>query len=208
MFVQEFREKADALAQSKVKDTAEEEAAKYSDGGAVKMEQGAGDDDGEDELVVVNNMRANAVDRGDGTRALGSKATDSDSKSSATPQKALLSITANPETDVMRAEEKTFPSAVRAAAASRNNSDLGDRHASGEKGGADGAAGMSAAMSGLGLSDVTSPNNGKSLGALKPLGGGARLTQALPHHVPKMDSLASKMEDIRRNMGEEVSTGG
>jgi hypothetical protein len=194
------------LAQSKVKDTAEEEAAKYADGGAVKMEQGV-DEDGEDELVVVNNMRANAVDRGDGTRGLGSKVSDSDSKSSNTPQKAL-SITANPETEVMRAEEKTSPSAARAAAASRNNSDLGERHASGEKGSADGAAGMSAAMSGMGLSDVSSPSNGKSLGALKPLGGGARLSQALPHHVPKMDSLASKMEDIRRNMGEEVSIPG
>jgi electron transfer flavoprotein alpha subunit len=181
-----------------VKDSAEEEAAKYADGGAVKVEEG-GDEDGEDELVVVNHMRANAVDRGDGARGLGSKATESDSKSAATPQKTLM-IT-NPETDGMRAEEKTSPSAARAAAASRNNSDLGERHASGEKGTAD----VAAAMGGMGLSDVSSPNNGKTLGALKPLDGGRRLSQALPHHVPKMDSLASKMEDIRRNMGEEVS---
>ncbi len=42
-------------------------------------------------------------------------------------------------------------------------------------------------------------------GLLEPLRN-ARLTQqALPHHIPKMDALSRKMDDIRKTMGEEVS---
>lgn len=45
-----------------------------------------------------------------------------------------------------------------------------------------------------------SPNVGSGLSPLQP----RRTMQALPHHVPKLDSLSRKLDDIRKNMGEEV----
>lgn len=40
-------------------------------------------------------------------------------------------------------------------------------------------------------------------GGLAPIGGGGRRLQALPHHVPKVESLEKKMEEIRKNMGKD-----
>lgn len=50
-----------------------------------------------------------------------------------------------------------------------------------------------------------SPSKLSSLGdGSNLLGGGGRLRQALPHHLPKMESLGAKLDDIRKNMGDTV----
>lgn len=51
-----------------------------------------------------------------------------------------------------------------------------------------------------GSKNVDSTNN---LGVVDP---NFRPKQALPHHLPKMDGLSSKLEDIRRTMGDAVSS--
>jgi hypothetical protein len=45
---------------------------------------------------------------------------------------------------------------------------------------------------------VSSASVAGDLGVLRP-------RQALPHHLPKMDSLSHKLEDIRKTMGDSVS---
>lgn len=115
-----------------------------------------------------------------------------------------LITTGAPETEVPRAEAKIGPSgsvssstAMTIASSSSAKAGPSDRAVSS----------LSASMGAASLNSATdhanNPSIGKGLSPLKPMGGGLR--QALPHHIPKMDSLANKMDDIRKNMGDEVS---
>lgn len=169
--------------------SASEEAAKYADlDDGVSMAAKPGDEaEGDDELIVVNARRNGSAGSKAGPED-DSKATGAETgaeKAAVTKQRS--SSGSSPETDatMLRAEEK---------GSSSSSAGVGG----GDKGGSESGA---AAAGGLGKTST--------LTALKPLGGGgigggARLT-ALPHHVPKMDSLASKLEDIRKNLGDEVS---
>jgi len=199
---QEFREKADALAQSKsavaasAEGSAKESTSSLSlaNSGSKASASAAGhyterDSDGEDELVVVNNMRPASTgassDRKGGDDA-------GDSKAGA------------PETEVPRAEAKVGP----ASTVTTVSTNIVASSSSGAKAQApaqvDPVSSLSSSMGAATLNtSMNTLSAGKGLSPLKPLGGGAR--QALPHHIPKLDSLASKMDDIRKNMGEEVS---
>jgi hypothetical protein len=61
------------------------------------------------------------------------------------------------------------------------------------------AGGSEASSSPFGAAAAGS--SGSGLSPLQP----RRTMQSLPHHVPKLDSLSKKLDDIRKNMGEEVS---
>ena len=106
-----------------------------------------------------------------------------------------------PETEVPRAEAKVGPaSSVTTASTNVVASSSGAK----AQAPADPVSSLSSSMGAATLNtSMNTLSAGKGLSPLKPLGGGAR--QALPHHIPKLDSLASKMDDIRKNMGEEVS---
>ena len=145
------------------------------------------------------------------------RSTSTDSMSKLVESNNNNNNNANPETEVPRAEEKTSPGS--AARGKLNNTNSSNNVTSnnnfssptsrvpsgGDKVGSEGSGDAV---------DFTSPTGGvgKGLGALKPLngmsgggGGGGGRINALPHHIPKMDNLSSKMEDIRKNMGDEVS---
>jgi hypothetical protein len=191
--------------------SAAEEAAKYSDdSGAVKMDLNTEEDEGDEELVVVNTMRhGSGGDSGSKAVADIESGGGGDSKATDRAVAKQRSGGLSPETD-LRADEKGSPATAAAlGGASRNNSDLGSAPAGDKWGADDGMRHATAQMSSMSLGGgATSPSagTGKTLGALKPLGGGGGRMTALPHHVPKVEGLASKMEDIRRNMGEEVRT--
>jgi hypothetical protein len=124
----------------------------------------------------------------------------------------------NPETEVPRSDEKGGSGSVGMGVGVGASAAAGDKASGGSAGGsvASGTAGVGAGPGlGLGVAGLAASvapmgssgglGGGAPLGGLRPLaGGGARMTQALPHHIPKLDGLASKMEDIRRTMGEEV----
>lgn len=50
---------------------------------------------------------------------------------------------------------------------------------------------------------LNSSSSSLALGAIDPL---LRPRQALPHHIPKLNSLEGKLDDIRKTMGDSVST--
>lgn len=201
------------------------------------------DDDGED-MLVVNSMRSSnlSAERGNSAGSKGDAPADSKTSPAVVAAMAQLGNSpspTDPETEVMRADEKFGPagstsrSAQAAALASRTggNTNQSYEHINSASGAVAGAASQSSVAVGAGAKAGSSIDNGRSLdtvGAsmgsmslggvsgpapgkasmgvgLKPLGGGGgRPLQALPHHIPKMDSLSNRMDDIRRNMGEEV----
>jgi hypothetical protein len=130
----------------------------------------------------------------------------------------------NPETEVPRSDEKGGGGSIGMGIGVGASAAAGDKASGGSAGGSVasgtvgagpglglGAAGPAASVAPMGSSGGLGGGagggaGGAPLGGLRPLagGGGARMTQALPHHIPKLDGLASKMEDIRRTMGEEV----
>jgi hypothetical protein len=180
--MQEFREKADLLAQAKPSSA---ESGSTKDDASVVAVAGSGsvgsgskayyserDEEGEEELVVVNTMRTASA-----TAPLDPAAAAGDSKSSA------------PETEVARAEAKTGGIAAASAPSSSGGAKAQSADAA--------VAGLSASFGAASMNAAA----GKGLSPLKPLGGPR---QALPHHIPKMESLGSKLDDIRRNMGDEV----
>lgn len=193
---QEFREKADALAQSKAASTSSmpQDAVKEGSGvtqtgdntgsKAVSASYTEREEEGEDELVVVNTRRP--VSGG------------ADHKRSEEGARRLLT-SGEPETEVPRAEAKNGPSSSSSSSTTMTTSSAKaqpvDRAVSS----------LSASMGATSLNgannSTSNPSVGKGLSPLKPLGGGIR--QALPHHIPKLDSLANKMDDIRKNMGDE-----
>lgn len=59
-----------------------------------------------------------------------------------------------------------------------------------------------ASASSAGAASMSSPSSA-AVGGLEPLRGGGR--QALPHHIPKLEGLGRKIDDIRKTMGEDVS---
>ena len=210
-FSQEFREKADALAQSKAASTSSlpQDSAKDGNESAGVSQNGSKatashyterDEDGEEELVVVNTRRI-----ADSATAPTTSSAFSDRKGGASEDDDRKLITAGaPETEVPRAEAKTGPSgsfssstAMTIASSSSAKAGPSDRVVSSL------SASMGAASLNNASDHASNPSIGKGLSPLKPMGGGLR--QALPHHIPKMDSLANKMDDIRKNMGDEVS---
>jgi hypothetical protein len=57
-------------------------------------------------------------------------------------------------------------------------------------------------------SSPATSSSGTPSSTLEPLRNNMRLApQALPHHIPKMDALSKKLDDIRKTMGDEVSLG-
>ena len=160
------------------------------DGSASKLTV---EDEAEEELVVVNHMRGGSSKE----TAIGLDEAESKVSGNGLSRPNNLLTSTDPETaEMVRAEDKNSPTA-RGVGGATTTGDSGDK-----TGAVDG--GFNASMGSMSLN--MSPGAGKGLGSLKPLGGGGggRLN-ALPHHVPKMEGLASKMEDIRRNMGDEVS---
>lgn len=108
-----------------------------------------------------------------------------------------------PETEVPRAEAKVGP-ASSVTTVSTNTNVVASSSGAKAQALVDPVSSLSSSMGAATLNtSMNTLSAGKGLSPLKPLGGGAR--QALPHHIPKLDSLASKMDDIRKNMGEEVS---
>jgi len=163
------------------------------------------DEDGEEELVVVNTRRIT-----DGvatsTTTVPSNAFSDRKRGAAEEGDRKLITAGDPETEVPRAEAKIGPSgsfssstALTIASSSSAKAGPSDRAVSTL------SASMGAASLNGASDHATNPSVGKGLSPLKPMGMGGGLRQALPHHIPKMDSLANKMDDIRKNMGDEVS---
>ncbi len=157
------------------------------------------DEDGEEELVVVNTRRI--TDNAAAATTTATSSAFSDRKGGPVEEGDRKLITASdPETEVPRAEAKSGPSG------SFNSSTAMIASSSSAKAGPSDRA-VSSLNASMGAASLNGANAsvGKGLSPLKPMGMGGGLRQALPHHIPKMDSLANKMDDIRKNVGDEVS---
>jgi len=172
---QEFREKAEALAQSKDKNNNNTSATNSSGMSAAAAD--SADGNGNSSTTSNSNSRnciSNNQEEENDVEAAGV---------SGSVKLSGYSNNDNPETEVpaassssssmMRADDKSgSPARVAATAAG--------------------------AASALAAADSKSPSGTAAAATASP-----PQRVALPHHVPKMESLGSKLDDIRKNMGEQ-----
>lgn len=184
---QEFKEKAAEFAQAKSR--IEMKIKK------IGVPHGSGDS-GDDEAAAEDS----GPDRGDDHSAKGAE--DKESKPAAADSPETTGVSA-------AAEEKRSPvSSPGKAMMMITNSAHSPSATSGDHKKTYASVTSSPGRSSSGLatgapSEPLRPLGNVRLGALGG-GGGGSAHQSLPHHVPKMDALSKKMDEIRRTMGEEV----
>lgn len=76
---------------------------------------------------------------------------------------------------------------------------------SGQKFGGDDASVASSSTMGYGGLAGGKDDDSSTISFSSPSGGDNRLRLARPHHIPKLDSLSKRLDEIRKTMGDQVN---